>query len=135
MKNRTDRILLAVFLLSLALYAALLWETGTGALYPYPTWFHALGPYLLLGFLAVPFFSLQLLLCRGVRRRWPAFLPPALVIAAALVCALGFFTATGWDALGWLMLLLGCIAPAAGCALAWMAYGVQALRKGGKPGG
>lgn len=125
MKNSVNRKLLAGAILSLAAYLALLWLSGTGILYPLPHWAQALQAYLLLGFHAVPFFCLQLLLCRAVRRRWLAALPSVLVMGAAVVCAVRFMTALGWDSLGWAVLLLGCIAPAAGCAAGWVVYALS----------
>lgn len=123
MKRSGNRLLLLVFILSLAAYLALVWEYGTGILYPSPVWLQRLWSYLLLGLHGVPVFCLQLLLCRG-RRRWPALALCVLVAGAALVCAVGFYTAKGWDALGWGILLLGCAAPAVGSLLAWIAWGL-----------
>ena len=132
MKNRTDKILLAVFLLSLPAYAAMAYTYITydfGQLTPshFEIWFarHFL-LWMSLGFHAVPVFCLQLLLCRR-RRRWIAVLPAAAIIGAAAWFACGFFTATGWDNLGWGLLLILSIAPAAGCALGWAAYGLWLL--------
>ncbi len=126
MKNRTDKILLAVFLLSLAAYAFLLLiyleiidlglEWGT------------LQAWLLLTFHAVPAFCLQLLLCRRTQR-WIAALPALLTAFAAFWFAYGSFTDGGWDGLGCLILLLLCAAPAAGIALAWAVYGFGRLRQ------
>ena len=128
MKNRTDKTLLAVFLLSLAAYAFLLLtyleiiELDLG--------WHTVRAWLALTFHAVPAFCLQLLLCRG-SRRWAALLPGLGTAGAALWCAYGYFTTTGWDTLGWGILLLLSIAPAAGCALAWAVYGFHRLYKRG----
>ena len=126
MKNRTDRVLLALLLLSLPL-AVLLFSVYLELLpvHPmtWPYWVQELHAYLAFGFPAVPFFCLQLLLCRRTRRR-TALLPAGGVIAAALVCVRGYCTASGWDTLGWLILLLLTAAPAAGCALAWAVWGL-----------
>ena len=46
-------------------------------------------------------------------------------LVAVFLCAL--VNAEGLDGLGWILLLLLCIAPAVGCALAWAVYGVQRL--------
>lgn len=131
MKNRTDRVLLAVSFLSLAAYIAILHTflegTGISRLSYLGEQLHT---YLVIGFHAVPAFCLQLLLCRTVRR-WVAALPLIFVCAASLLCGLGVLTAAGWDALGWGILLAGCAAPAAGCLLAWAVYGFSPLYQGG----
>jgi len=54
--------------------------------------------------------------CLAHRRRSPWFTCKA-------------FTATGWDKLDWLLLLLLCAAPAAGIVLAWAVYGFRRLRR------
>ena len=91
---------------------------------------YSLRAWLALTFSAVPVFCLQLLLCRR-KRCWVAAIPAAVIIGAALWFAYGYFTATGWDTLGWGILLVLSIAPAAGCVLAWAAYGCWSLyRKG-----
>ncbi len=129
MKNRTDKILLAVFLLSLAAYVFLL-LTNLGIVDLDLGW-DAVRPWLSLTFHAVPAFCLQLLLCKRTRR-WIAALPALLTVGAALWFVYGSFTDSGWDVLGWLLLLLLCAAPAAGIALAWTVYGIDRLRKRGE---
>ena len=132
MKNRTDKILLVVFAVTLPLHIFIVLtymqiisivETWT-----WPYWAQEWYAYLAFGFFAIPVFCLQLLLCRRKRRRIAA-IPVAVIISAALLFTYGFFTATGWDALGWGILLLLCIAPAVGCALAWAAYGLGRLHQ------
>ena len=136
MKTRTDKILLAVFLLSLPAYAAIAYTYITydfGQFTPshFEIWFtHRFLLWMSLGFHAVPAFCLQLLLCRR-KRRWVAALPAAATVGAALWFAYGFFTATGYDTLGWAILLILSIAPAAGCVLAWVAYGIHQFYKRG----
>ena len=108
MKNLTDKILLAVFLLSLSAYAAMA--------YTYITYdFGQFNPSHL---------------CRR-KRRWVAAIPALVIVGAVLLFAYGFFTAIGHDTLGWALLMILSIAPAAGCVLAWAAYGCWRLyRKG-----
>ena len=136
MKNRTDRLLLWGAALSALLYgvifAAFLQYGGNGSEAPWLVLlFRQLNLWLTLGFHAVPFLCLQLLLCRRTRP-WLAALPSGAVAAAALGCLYGWYTATGWDTLGWFLLLCGCAAPAAGCALAWAVYGLGRLRERGR---
>ena len=127
MKNRLNLSLLIGFILSLAIYLILLVESIGGTPHPYPLWLQRAQPLLLLGFHAVPFFFLQLLLCRASRQTGWTAVPLILVAGAALVCGFQFYTSSGWDFLGWGVLLLGCAAPAAGCILGWSVYGMQRL--------
>lgn len=58
------------------------------------------------------FYCVQLLICRKTRNRFFLFLPSALVLLAVVTGAALLFTASGWDTLGGLILLLVCISPA-----------------------
>lgn len=111
MKNRTDKILLAVFLLTLAAYAAVI-TYGNGT---------SLEMRLVFSLHAVPVFCLQLLLCRKVRR-WVAAIPALILVAAALFFSFGWLTTTGWDSLGYAIFLAFTAAPAVGCILAWIVW-------------
>ncbi len=126
MKNRTDKILLAVFLLSLTFYVFVLPRLFESIALDSPAWMYTLHPWLSMTFHAIPAFCLQLLLCRRTRR-WIAALPALAVIGTALWSTYGFFTSTGWDTLGYGVIMLLCAAPAVGCALAWAAYGLHRL--------
>ncbi len=131
MKKRTDKILLAIFLLSLVFYVFLLPRYLEIISFSGPAWMFPILSRLSLTFHAVPAFCLQLLMCRKTRRRVAAA-PAIIIIGAALWFAYGFFTATGWDTLGWGILLFLTAAPAVGCALAWAAYGLhRAYKRGG----
>lgn len=134
MKNRTDKILLVVFSVTLPLHIFIVLTyleiIPIVEKWTWPYWAQEWYAYLALGFLAVPVFCLQLLLCRRTRRRVAA-IPALVIVGAALLFAYGYFTATDWDTLGWGILLLLCIAPAAGCALAWAVYGFHQLYKRG----
>jgi len=136
MKNRTDKILLVVFLLSLAAYAAMAYTYVTyefGQFTPshFEIWFarHFL-LWMSVGFHSVPTFCFQLFLCRR-KRCWVATLFASVIIGAALWFVYGFFTATGHDSLGWGILMVLSIAPAVGCVLAWAVYGFGKLRRKG----
>ena len=133
MKNRLNRILLIIFLAGLMAYAALLWSYFQygGLFYDFTGshLFSRLYRYLLLGGHAIPFFALQLLLCRLSEGRSKF---PAILLLAALLFLLGFFAAAaystpGWDALGWAFLALDIAAPAVGCVLAWVVWGYARL--------
>lgn len=131
MKDRTDKTLLAVFTVTLPLHIFIVLTymelIPIVEKWTWPYWAQEWYAYLALGFFAVPVFCLQLLLCRRKRRRIAA-IPAAVIISAALLFTYGFFTATGWDVLGWGILLLLCIAPAVGCVLAWIVWFVMKKR-------
>ena len=131
MKDRTNRILLIIFVVSLVVYALLLWTFAAFPWNPglgYPLW--NLLFWLAAGGHAVPFFALQLLLCRRSEGR-SKFLAIGLtvVVAVLLGCfTLSSYTTPGLDALFWTILALGTIAPAAGCVLAWIVWGACFLK-------
>ncbi len=122
MKNRTNKIVLAVFLLSLA-FLFLLY--GILQKLPFPP---SELTCLFYVFSAVPAFCLQLLLCRTVRH-WIAAVPTVILVGAVLFFTYGLFTTFGWDSLGYAIFLALSAAPAAGCALAWAVYGIARFRK------
>lgn len=71
---------------------------------------------------AVPFFCVQLLLCR-LSGRWVLRLQPILPVAVLAAIALFYFVReSGWDRLGALILGLACIAPAVGIVLGWLVW-------------
>ena len=106
MKRHSDLILLAVFLLSLPVC---IWA-----------WFWNIA--LLLYITAIPFFCLQLLLCR-VSSRPAARLAPCLPVLLALAAALYYLVRdSGWDRLAALIFALAAIAPAVGIALGWLVW-------------
>lgn len=114
-KNRTNLILLSVLILSLALCVGF--------------WFWNMAWLLFLP--AVPFFCLQLLLCR--MSRWKLLRAIPLILVAAMA-AFGFYYA--WqpgfgESLFGVILLLGAISPAVGAVLAWAARGLRRFYKRG----
>lgn len=119
MKDRKNRLLLVCFAVSLALYFALFWIDLDYL------WFRNLKPTLLLSVHAIPAFCLQALLCRTAKRNWIKLIPLALFSLAVFVGAMYLFGVWGhgWDALGGGLLMIWCIAPAAGCCLGWMYAG------------
>lgn len=130
MKNRTDKILLAVFAVTLLLYIFIVLTYLEIIPVRFPLALFSLRSWLTLTFSAVPVFCLQLLLCRRTRR-WIAAIPALVIVGAALWFAFGWLTATGWDTLGWAILFWLSIAPAAGCALAWAVFGCWKLCRRG----
>ena len=71
-------------------------------------------------------FFLQLLLCRLAKPHWRLFAPLMLLLVPGLV----FVGSAGWAVLGWVLFLYWCAAPAAGCILAWIVWGVGKLGRG-----
>ena len=117
MKDRKNILLAVCFAVSLALYCPLFWIDLN-----YPR-FGSLQSTLMLSFHAVPAFCLQALLCRTAKWNWVKLIPLALFSLVTFVGAmyLSGIWGHGWDALGGALILLWCIAPAAGCCLGWMA--------------
>ncbi len=115
MKIRFDKMLPMLFWGSLLLYVVLvlLW---TGILEnELPI---SLLAKLGVSFLAAPFFFLQLILCRKFSRKWVKGFPLFVLMAVILICITEYFCSSGWDSLGWMIILVLCIAPALGCVLA-----------------
>lgn len=134
MKNLVNQILLAAAIVTAILYAAfvLIW---IGAV-PRPFYdpadpfrFYEMWAHLFVGFHAVPCFCLQLLVCRTAKRPVMRLIPVFLLLGIAACFTVGFLTASGWDTLGWGILLVMCIAPAAGYAAGWAVYGVRRARQ------
>lgn len=123
MKNRTDKLLLTVFVVTLLLYALIVLTHFEIIPLERPDWLYTPHAWLALTFSAVPAFCLQLLMCRRTRRRVAA-IPALVIMGAAAFFACGYLTARGWDSLFWGVLMLLSIAPAAGCALGWAVYGL-----------
>ena len=109
-ENKADKILLALFLPTMAAYVAI-----------FATAFSHLpldiGPdhqFLLLFFHFIPMFFLQLLLCRLARPLWRVLIPVLLLAVPAL-----FFVITAeFHVIAWILAGWWCVAPAVGCALA-----------------
>ena len=127
MKNRNHIVLLTGFFVSLALYVLLFfWDVSVEL--------SELQVVLRLSVSAVPAFCLQLWLCRLKNIRWARWLPLSALLLLTLIGAAYFFGGSGWDTLGGAVILCWCIAPAAGCALGWLAYGGKLSRRLGTAG-
>ncbi len=134
MKNQTNKILLAAFLLTSILYIldVLIWLEIISIRRPVP--YHIFGPIALI-FSAVPAFCFQMLLCRMFAGKWIRLIPMVCLLTFIIICAINFVFDSGWDSLGWLIVLLLCIAPTAGCGLAFIAnhFGEKKNRKTEEP--
>lgn len=113
MPDRTNRILLCAVLLSLSL-CILAWLFEIRLLLILPS---------------LPFFCVQLLLCRVTRRGWLRAVPFLCVAVFGLTGAWICLSARGWDTLLGLLMLFASISPVAGCALGWAAYGLTYSRR------
>ncbi len=123
MKNRTNQILFAVAVITAGLYAFFLLS-----------WLEiipdvSVSGYLGAGFHAFPCFCLQLLVCRVAKRPVVRLIPVLLLVGIAAAFFVAMANSTGWDGLGWALLLLLCFAPAVGYAAAWVVYGIQRARQ------
>ena len=118
MKASANRPLALLFFLTLAAYLFFLWESLEGNSLFWPDWLLTLQPYLLMCFHALPAFFGQLYLCRRknpLLRLLPLLLIGAMALWGLWIC----LTYSGWDTLVGTFLMMGAVAPAVGCALAW----------------
>lgn len=133
MKNRTDRMLLRIFLVSLLAYGILVFVCVTfgSALNASPATLPVYQTllWLTVGGHIIPFFALQLLLCRRCegKAKYLAVQLTAIILFLLGLFAVSAFCTPGWDALGWYFFMTYTIAPAAGCVLAWPVYGLSLL--------
>ena len=108
MKNHSNRILTVFFAVSLVVSISLFFVRAAAL----PFEIYGAIEICAFYFPAVPFLFLQMLLCKAVKKKWVKFLPLLAVAIVAMVAAIGCATASGWDTLGYLILLLLCIGPA-----------------------
>lgn len=113
---KADKILLALFLSTMAAYVAIS-ATAFSHLPPDVGPFHE---FLFLYFHFIPMFFLQLLLCRLARPLWRVLIPALLLAAPALV----FVAAAKVHVIALILAGWWCAAPAVGCALAWLVWGL-----------
>ena len=123
MKNRTDKILLAAFVLTLAAYLVMFADCFS----QFPISASPLLQFLILHFHAIPMFLIQLLLFRLSKPWWWKLVP----FLPMLMVGLAFLRIAEWYILAWILVLWWCAAPAVGCALAWAVYGLHRLYKRG----
>ena len=115
MKHTTD--LLLAFAMTLSTIGCVV------AWYDNPAW--------LLYVTAVPFFCVQLLLCR-LSKRWQIRIVPALPVVILAGMALFYLVRdSGWDRLAALLLGLACIAPALGIIVALCVAQKTCIRRDG----
>lgn len=120
-QTRLDRVLGMLFLGAAVAYLIIFAVCFSELPLNIPPWLQAL----LLYFHFIPFCLLQLLLCRLVRPLWRLLVP----LAALVVPGFVWLCLVGWAALGWVLWAIWCMAPVAGCLLAWMIWGIAQLIK------
>ena len=139
MKNRSDMRLLVVFLVGTLVYALLLvlFLLFGGTLPASPTAYvvSRLHLWSVLGGHAIPFFALQLFLCRRSEggSKFLAIELTVMVFVLLGCFTIAAYTTPGWDALGYMILAVGSTAPAAGCVLAWIVWGIGRLSRKKSP--
>ena len=101
MKNHSNRILTVFFAVSLVVSISLFLVRAVA----FPFEIYGAIEICAFYFPAVPFLFLQMLLCKAVQKKWVRFLPLLAVAIVAMVAAVGCATASGWDTLGYLILL------------------------------
>ncbi len=126
--KKTERLWLYLFVATFAVELVLvaLWLELTSLPMTVPV---GLMARLALIFPVVPFSCLQMFLCRSGKGKWVRCAPLLVIGAAAFACVAEFFMAGGWDSLGWLIMLLLCIAPAVGCSLGFLVHWIIQNRK------
>ena len=117
MKDKLNKILAVLFAVSIAISISL-FLVRAGVI---PMEIYGAVEICAFYFPAVPFLFLQMLLCKAAKQKWVKFFPLLAVAIVAMVSALGCVTASGWDTLGYLILLLLCIGPALGCVIGFAA--------------
>ncbi len=75
----------------------------------------------------VPVFMLQVLLCR--LGKWVKWGPSVLLLAASYGCFMGYAHSTGWDTLGWFILLIMCVPASLGIIAGFIYYKFAENRK------
>lgn len=116
LERKADRILFALFLGTFAAYCAVF----VSAFSELPLNISSLHQVLLLFSHFIPAFFLELLLCRTAALRWRLLLPALPLLAAGL----WFLSGAEWYVMAWVLFLIWCIPPIAGCVTAQLAFSV-----------
>ena len=120
MKNRTNQVLLAAFLLTLAAYLVMFADCFS----QFPINASPLLQFLILYFHSIPMFLIQLLLFRLSRPWWWKLVP----FLPMLIVGLAFLRIAEWYILAWILVLWWYASPAVGCILAWIVWFVMKKR-------
>lgn len=126
MERKTDRLLFALFLGTFAGYCAVF----VSAFAELPLNISSAHQGLLLFSHVIPAFFLELLLCRTAALRWRLLLPALPLLAAGL----WFLSRAEWHVMAWVLYLIWCIPPLAGCLTAQLVFAVYRRWKKHRPG-
>ena len=77
--------------------------------------------------IGIAFFVLQILLVFKVKLLIIKLLPTILTIIVGVVCFICMSLTEGWDAVGWLLLMVFCLIYLGVCAFALLIYGIVKL--------
>lgn len=114
MEPRSNRVLLALFLVSFALYAVIFGTAFADLPLHIPPWHQ----FLLLYFHFFPMLFLELLLCRTVKARWRIIVP----LLPLLLAGLWFLSTAEWYLMAWILFGIWCVPPLLGCVAGWIIW-------------
>lgn len=116
MISKDNKRLLQFFFISL--FISMIFILSWIGFYRIPLISYSMTGNITLCILFFPFFFIQLYLSEEEKLKKYRYIPIGLVIFIVWICAMNFMMSSGWDSLGWLILLIGCIAPFVGCICA-----------------
>lgn len=119
MEQRSNQVLLVLFLLSFVLYAVVFVSSFAELPINIPGWHQ----FLLLNAHCVPMFLLQLLLCRTAKVWMRLLIPPLPLVLVGL----WFLSAVEWHIVGWFFFLLWCVPPVIACLAAWLVWWIARI--------
>lgn len=117
-EKKGDRLLLALCILSFAVYAVVFVSAFAELPLAISPWHQAL----LLYFPFLPMFFLELLLCRTAKLRWRLIVP----LVPLVLVGVWFLSLAEWYTMAWILYLCWCVPSLLGCLAAW---GIQAVSK------
>lgn len=126
MERKAGRLLFFLFLVTFAAYCAVF----ASAFAELPLNISSAHQGLLLFSHVIPAFFLELLLCRTAALRWQLLLPALPLLAVGL----WFLSRAEWYVMAWVLYLIWCIPPLAGCVTAQLVFAFYRRWKKRRPG-
>lgn len=126
LERKADRLLFSLFLVSFAGYCVVF----VSAFAELPLNISSAHQGLLLFSHVIPAFFLELLLCRTTVFPWRLLLPVLPLLAAGL----WFLSGAEWHVMAWVLYLIWCIPPLAGCLTARLLFAVYRSWNKRRPG-
>ena len=114
MKQKSNRILLALCIFFFVLYAIIFGVAFADLPLNIPPWHQ----FLLLYFHFVPMFFLELLLCRTAKLRWRLLVP----LIPLILVGLWFLSTAEWYLMAWILFGIWCVPPLLGCLAGWVVW-------------